>query len=334
MPRPISLHHGMRRGSILIVVAGMSALLATLALAFYARMRGDVEESAITMRESQARIMLMAACSYIQEASRIGWETGAQHEETFGWIDVRDGSIGPKITVDEPSDGRRFPIGTARRFPMHALARPPYAVQLTAVYNPIRTPISPDPLPVGDALFGMPYLTRPDPQPVVDNGWTGIPGAAVGAANFAGANGYAAGDPKPRSGSTGKAWFRLYRESGARFIVTCGGGGTMGYRDWANEVAPDPQARAQFGGDPRLFAELAANEVRLWYRLEWNAACLALDYHMMDHSLGRDVDHYVVWPPNASHSTAGHEYRTQMHARNMGGTILWVQRLREAPTNW
>ncbi len=334
MPRPIIASSGARGGSILIIVAGMSALLATLALAFYTRMRSDVEESAITMRESQARIMLMGACTYIQEASRIGWETSAAHEETFGWIDVRDGSIGPKVTVDEPSDGHRFPVGTARRFPMHALERPPYAVQLTAVYNPIRTPISPEPLPVGHALFGMPYLTKPDPQPVVANGWTAFPGASVSAANFASANGYAVGDPTPRASSTGKSWFRIYRESGARFVVTCGGGGTLGYRDWLTEVQPSADARAQFGDDPRLFAELAASEVRLWYRLEWNPACLALDYHMMDHSLGRDVDHYMVWPPNASHSTAGHEYRTQMHARNMGGTILWVQRLREAPTGW
>ena len=99
-------------------------------------------------------------------------------------------------------------------------------------------------------------------------------------------------------------------------------------------MAPDPAARAQFGDDPALFADLLAQEVRTWYRIEWNAACLSPDYHMMDHSLGRDVDHYMVWPPNASHSTAGHEYRTQMHSVNMGGTILWIQRLRVEPTYW
>ncbi|HEX3135243.1 MAG TPA: hypothetical protein VHX44_16880 [Planctomycetota bacterium] len=61
---------------------------------------------------------------------------------------------------------------------------------------------------------------------------------------------------------------------------------------------------------------------------------MAMDYHMLDHSLGRDRDHYMVWPLNSSHTTGYHEYRTQTHARNMAGTIRWVQRLVTEPTNW
>src|SRR5688572_33473510 len=100
-----------RRGTILIIVAGISALLASLALTFLVRNRSDAEETQATIREVQARIMLVAACNYIQEGSRLGWDqypstpaatndvfpTGSSaaasvpvHEETFGWLDVRD----------------------------------------------------------------------------------------------------------------------------------------------------------------------------------------------------------------------------------------------------
>ena len=63
-----------RHGTILIIVAAISALMASLALTFLVRMRSDVQESETLMREAQAHIMLTAACQYIQEAARLGYD--------------------------------------------------------------------------------------------------------------------------------------------------------------------------------------------------------------------------------------------------------------------
>jgi hypothetical protein len=327
------MHTSSRHGTILIIVAGIAALLASLTVTFLVRMRSDAEEMQVVVREAQARIMLMAACNWIQEASRIGWTPPSPvppggNRETFGWIDVRDDTLGPKFIADGVPDDSRFPVGSSRRFPMHVMERPPYATQLMVSYNPIRTPASPEPVTTSDPAFGRPYFRNPDPQPAVDNGWTAPPGTGVNAANFAR---WEQGDRTPRPTSTGMAWFRIHRESGATFVVTCGSGGSLGYRTWAEVGAAD---RAQFSGDEGLFLNLMASELRLWFRVEWTAAVMAMDYHMLDHSLGRDRDHYMVWPMNSSHATAGHEYRTQTHARNMGGTIRWVQRLISEPAKW
>ncbi|MBA3936015.1 MAG: hypothetical protein H0X38_01005 [Planctomycetes bacterium] len=355
MTAPPSHSRPLRQGTILILVAGISALLVALAAAFLARMRSDAEEMASVMREAQARIMLLAACNWLQESSRIGWEPNpvggapVEHLETFGWIDVRDGKLGPKFYGDNRDDDSRFPIGSARRFPMHVLQRPPCAVQLTVAYNPIPTTSSPNPVSEGDARFGMPYLTNPDPQPVVPNGWLASNfGTSVNAtltvnepdgttrSNWAA---YLQGDRRPRGNSTGMSWFRLFRDGPATFVVACGGGGTLGFRlqDWTSSGLPTSMTaadKAQFGNDYELFHNLEANECRLFYRVEWSGACMAMDYHYMMHSRGRDFDHYCIWPLNASSTEGVCEYRSQNHAKNMGGTILWIQRLRSEPTHW
>jgi hypothetical protein len=323
-----------RSGTILIIVAGICALLASLTVTFLARMRADAEEMQLVMREAQARIMLISACNWIQEASRIGWEPSGTpataNKETFGWIDVRDNKLGPKFVANNADDASRFPLRSYKRFPMYVMERPPYAIELTASYNPIRTPYSPEPVQFNDAAFGMPYLRYPDPQPTVENGWdrSTATGSTVTATRF---GEWAQGDQRPRSTSIDLSWFRIWRESGATFVVTCGAGGTKGFRSW-DEMSGTEQL--EFGNDRGLFNGLLASEVRLWYRVEWSAAVMGMDYHMLDHSLGRERDHYMVWPMNASHAVAGHEYRTQTHARNMGGTIRWVQRLITEPTNW
>ena len=194
-----------RQGTVLILVAGISALLASLALTFIVRNRGDADETRATLQEVQARIMLVAALNYIQETSRIGWDRYPRlppanpadlkpdqalpqspalmtadndafpggpsvptpvriHEETFGWIDVRDGSIGPRtampdttITPSDPtphayrgvfdvtpqlSDGVQtrpyWPApGGIARCPMYVWQQPPFAIQPTVCYNPI-----------------------------------------------------------------------------------------------------------------------------------------------------------------------------------------------------
>nr|MBA3846327.1 hypothetical protein [Planctomycetota bacterium] len=43
-----------RRGSVLVIVTGISALMLSLALGFLVRMRSDAEESAAMIRETQA----------------------------------------------------------------------------------------------------------------------------------------------------------------------------------------------------------------------------------------------------------------------------------------
>ena len=63
-----------RSGTILIIVAGICALLASLTLAFILRSRSSLEETNALEADVQARIMLIAACNYVCEASRIGYE--------------------------------------------------------------------------------------------------------------------------------------------------------------------------------------------------------------------------------------------------------------------
>ena len=64
-----------RGGTILIIVAGICALLASLTVAFLARSRSSIEETVAFEAEVQARLMLVAACMYVCEASRLGYET-------------------------------------------------------------------------------------------------------------------------------------------------------------------------------------------------------------------------------------------------------------------
>lgn len=295
--------HHRRSGAILILVAGISALLLILALSFLVRMRSDAEETRLLMCEGQAHIMLTAGCAYIQEASRLGYDAG-HHEEGYGWIDVRDGHLGPKPTATGADDDSRFPVNSVARCPMYVMRRPPYAIRLTAAYNPIdTTPGSPD--------YGLPYLRNPDPQPVSAT-W----------------NDFATGDATPAASSVDQSWFRVCRISGARFIVTCGAGGTRGWRDWSelNSVG-GPAARAQFNDDSAFFDSLLQSEVRLWYEVEWSAAVNDPSYMVMHQDIR--PDHFYWKPFNVTH-----EARSQPSARNFAGTIRWIERLDSPPATW
>ncbi len=334
-----------RRGTLLIVVAAISALLAALALTFLARMRSDVEESQALVQYAQAKIMLAAACNYVQETSRIGWDryplisSGTApstpvvdglniHEEAYGWIDERDGSVGPlnrsKAQLADMASGKWPAIGSFVRCPMYVMRRPPYATALTAVYNPMnRDSTSPD--------FCWPLLKYPDPMPAISNGWTkaGGPSSATNT-NYAD---FEKGDRTPRAQTTNKSWFRVFRDGPSTFVVTCGSGGTNGYRDWSTEIAADPAAVAYFNNDPMLFDDLKNNEIRLWYRIEWTAAVTEVSYHNLNHDFGPSWEHYQSWPPNASHTWSG-AVRTQTWMKNPVGTIRWIQRLMDEPTHW
>lgn len=360
-----------RHGTVLILVAGISALLASLALTFLARMRSDIEESRNVIQHAQAKIMLAAACSYVQEASRMGYDryydaelnshpertrdkridrmSTPIHEEAYGWIDVRDGRTGPldrdgrpffpdSASSSETVRGKWPGIGGYVRCPMYRMKIPPWATALTAAYNPMVRDQA------NTAEFGYPLLRYPDPMPATDNKWTiaGTRGVgahpmrttspAIDAEMRALYDKHAKGDRTPVGQTTGRAWFRVYRDNPATFIVTCGAGGTEGYKDW--KEVEDDGAEDYFNGDPQLFASLRQTELRLWYRIEWSATVLETTYHNLHHEVARDHEHYMAWPPNSSHTWSETSKRTQTWVKNPIGTIRWIQRLMSEPTHY
>lgn len=336
-----------RQGTILIIVAGLSALLASLALTFLTRMRSDVEESHALIQYAQAKIMLAAACSYVQETSRLGWDrliydpgnagiptVGSDqqgpvkiHEEAYGWVDVRTGANGPLNYNGQPlapTTANVWPnVGGAVRCPMYRMVRPPWAIRQSSGYNlMIWDPTKPDLL--------MPLLKNPDPQPVAPNFYNASSGTANDTRFTAE---FKAGDKNPIIPSMGKAWFRVYRDGPSTFIVTCGSGGSQGFKDWTEVNTLNETAL--FGGAPgqTLFEGLRAAEIRLWYRIEWTAAAMETSYHNLFHEIGQGVDHYETWPPNSSHTWSSSR-RTQTWAKNPVGTIRWIQRLMNEPSKW
>lgn len=327
-----------RRGTVLIIVSALAALLVSLSLTFLARVRSDVEEGEVQAQLAQARVTLVAACQYIQEASRIGWgaDSGREHAETFGWIDVRDGTLGPRIAsagnvpgasggrpTDPGGDGNtRFPIGVPQRFDLWVPEVPPFAISMRATYNPVDT-AAPD--------NGRAYLRYPDPQPArALNGWRGTPadpGAGVGNAGFAA---WVLGKPEPRPHTVGRTWFRLVREpTGSVFTVTCGAGGSRGFRSW--QEVREAGETALFHDDDTLFNTLRASELRLWYRVEWSPATTVIDMNFLRE---HEEHSFRVGTPTHAGGNPDNGYSGQQMAPNMGGTIQWIQRLKHEPAVW
>lgn len=320
-----------RGGTVLIIVAGISALLASMAVAFLVRQQSTQQETILFEQDTQARLMLVAACSYISESARIGYQTlpGTDHIEAFGWIDVRDGSVGPNTRgtratdvvplFDDASMRERWRPGSANRpawpaqksvarCPMHVLVRPRYAIKPIAVPNPIVADEShPD--------FGRPYLINPDPSPAADNLAT-----------------FMSADWGVRANSAERSWFRVYREGPATFIITCGAGATHGFRDWDEVMGAGSEAIAEFG-EQSYFETVRTQETRFWYRVEWSPAITTPEVHNIKNAWneGRE-DHYVSYGMNTSNSHANP--RSQAQSRNLGGTFRYIQRLRMPPTWW
>ena len=306
--------------------------------------------------------MLVAACSYLLEASRIGWEpmkptnpTGVkapepestEHVEAFGWIDVRDGSLGPHINTVPISDSDRlvgrdindnlypvnkttvpnpFPVGVPARFPMHVLNRPPFAISPRVAMNPI------DP-----NVAQTQHMQNRDPWPADSD-----PNEWKKGETYPGVGPDGKLQYKVRQNSVGQSWFRIVREkSGASFIITCGGGGSLGYRDWSEVDAVD---KAYFG-DRSIFESLRESEIRLWYRIEWNAAVVAMEMNYL-----REGMEHAFKLSSFSYSGGGHDmgdsaptvkdlpnrgnYSSQWMSTNMGGSIQYIQRLRQEPAAW
>lgn len=326
-----------RAGTVLIIVAGLASILASLSLVFLARMRGDLEETQQVIQEAQAHIMLVAACTWIQEASRLGYDDGTslEHPEAYGWIDVRDGAIGPKpspLPSGGPTaawgvdDDSRFPVQSHKRFEMYVQNAPPFAIRLDAAPNPL------------DHRTGIPYLSKPDPMPLLRRGGSAAPTPADFAA-------FEGGDPTPRMNSLDRSWFRLYRLGGtdprfakynaATFIVTCGAGGTGGFRSW-QEISNEGQA-SRFGSAAQ-FEAMRVSEARLWYLVEWSPAVggqfIFGNIHHKTPTTDANgqrfaITQYSQFPQNRSHYS-----HSQGKEKNFGGTIRYVQRLQTEPPEW
>ena len=289
-----------RSGFLLIVVAGLLVLMAGMALALLASARRDVSETALIANHAQARLLLAAALSYIQESSRIGWDTYDSasgqfiRHEAMGWIDVRDGAVGPKDLAGMPmfnpalkisvnrstglSENRPYwpAIGGVARCPMYVMKRPPFALSTAVAPNPIdnQPNASNDPTqPITNELFGLPLLRLPDPVPALQ-----VPDASnyLDPTTRSTPIGWNAdwynGDPTPDN-STRSGWFRILRDGPSTFIITVGAGQTQGWRDVEElqQVASAAELSAM-GGDASFFSTLRANELRLWWRVEWSAA--------------------------------------------------------------
>lgn len=325
-----------RRGAVLIITVGLLALIATLFLAFVARVRLEGAAAQQVSRRCQASIMLVAACTYIQETSRLGWEVDAAHREAFGWVDVRSGQVGPLVNLGHEAPRPVFPVaaggaadgsdvlrvdtdgdgvpdrpqwpavGSFCRAPMHRWTRPPWAISTDVAPNAVETdPLSP--------RFGHPLLNRPDPLPLAAD-WAGFRG----------------GDARPEPLSQGRAWFRLYRDGPATFIVTVGAGATEGFRSWGEVVAA--HATGRFGGDASdssWFDLLRDEELRLWYRVEWSPAVGGGEWRLFAQNGAHEE-----WTEQPRWRSLGSIPFPGAHGVNHGGTIQWVQRLRSPPLNW
>ncbi|MBA3846947.1 MAG: hypothetical protein H0X45_09920 [Planctomycetes bacterium] len=336
-----------RSAAVLIVVSGMAALIAALTLAFLVRMRSDAEEAAAFDRQAQARLMVTAALAYVQETARLGWD-----DEAFGWIDVRDGAPGPRnvrgemLYAGDPVTGRglAFPAvgGRAARCPTWLWRRPPSAVEQTVNYNP---------LPSAPGLDWRANIAYPAPEPraLTDPTWTAAERV----------DRWRRGDPQPVGGE-GVAWFRCYRMtpedcaahrasdgtaaplhwSPAVFALSCGGGGTLGYADWAEVVADG--AEASFGGDRALFEDLRAHQAVLWYACEWSPmqGGFGHKYFHADYAVpGGFPDGYgrtstIPWSQTPTNRPWKDDTSHRPNSRGFGGTFLWIERLARAPDRW
>jgi hypothetical protein len=311
-----------RAGTILIIVAGISALLLSLTLTFLVNMRSDVEESESLIREAQARLVLIAALQYLQESSRLGWDnpTTPEHEEAFGWSDVRDGSAGPKGKSGLPLyavGNNRFPDigGKAARFP-------PFAIRPTFAPNPAPLDAS---LPWADLV----NYKKPDPYP-----------AAITWDDFA------KGKPNVRQESQARSWFRIYRDKNvaganpvepATFTITCGAGATQGFRDFNEAMALG--LGDLFNNDSSFFATLRSQERVLWFRTEWTSAVggSAMGVRMKDGYWEMpELNQGAYTSPNNIYKGTPLELDKQQWWVNRSplGSFLWIQRLEKEPADW
>ncbi|MBA3683696.1 MAG: hypothetical protein H0W72_00385 [Planctomycetes bacterium] len=366
-----------RSGFAIVIVTGIIAMLAALVMAFLARSRLDLGQADQVVSLAQCRLMLHAGISFVQESSRLGYARMDANgrcqdpREGWGWIDPRvkypgtttdmspDDRIGPNAhrPMTPALSGATDPIhlwvpgqwpapGTVHRAPMQRLTHPPFAVAPIAARNPMPT----DPaLPT----FGIPFLSNPDPLPMVPATVT----LNIAAPRAVDRKEWAV--PVDRSyvtESAGLGWFRVRREDGtevildedgnalpraklgtpgATFIITVGAGASRGWRDWAEVVAAG--ATVEFGSQD-LFENLVAAEVRQWYRIEWSPAVGGGEDTAFAFARGNDGQKpkstwYETYPVNTSrHVDQGEVFMNSASMpRNYLGTIRFIQRLAFPP---
>jgi hypothetical protein len=257
--------------------------------------------------------------------------------------------------------------GGAARLPMHLHQRTPYAVGMDRAPNPFAVPDW-----NADAFRYAEYDM--DALPVRPLATT--------------FSDFVAGDLSIRPESAGMAWFRIYREADADhdgdgvpaydtidhgpnhgiFVITCGAGGTLGFRDWdeVRSIYPDPSDRPF---DRSSFETMRAQESIVWYRVAYSAAVSAGTFGntmQVEHSFkDGNNDHHWQFKLLASNreadpavdpstSIAGYRRSLQLAmprqqaglawvewlyyggtvTTNALGTIDWIMRLESQPLNW
>lgn len=371
-----------RRGTVLLVVVGLSVVLLAMSVTYTVSIRSDAMNVRSLMLQAQGRVALNAACLYILETGRIGWG-----EEAFGWLDIRDasrldrslaplnasGSIVTHAVNPLPGprglDGRQLPkrpdngwavnpaaapilrwpaLGGAARVTMLPPELPPMAMRGLYSYNPI---------PRDRAALAKPDMAQYvnlDPQPLgfpeseSSASWS-YPAGAEAAWRQGGRT--VAGDPDSlATRSRGAvAWFRVFRSGFDTFIITVGGGGTQGYRDWA-EVGT-AGATAQFFGNPALYAELAGDERRMWFEARWSPSVAGRTDYVYSGQMqpltnnGTGFAGSLALPGNTGMELIPLNYDVYLFKKhyaqphrsapiNQMGTISWLRRLNREPALW
>jgi hypothetical protein len=301
-----------RSGTILIIVAGIAAILAAMTLAFLMRMRSDSEESLQLTKEIQARVMLSAGLMYVSETARLGWD-----KESFGWCDLRTGLPGPRdnlgnmLYTGNAADGKgaNFPAveGAAARCPMYVMRRPPYAIKMKVTYNPI-------PLDATKSWAELISGEELDPQPESST-WAD----------------FVAGDKRPGPAAMVPSWFRVYRSGIATFIITCGAGPSLGYRTW-NEVVADGQQ--DLFGSSEAFDEARRSDAYFWYQAEWNAAIAASSFNHYEQDFYGWRLQPVSTPMGGNMPWYGLSNDDRAVCRQFTGTFTYIEWLANEPANW
>lgn len=274
-------------------------------------------------------------------------EGSATAEATWGaWVGSGDWNNYRYVAAPQAQPSWPAP-GSITRVPIYRQQRPPFAVEPTLAANPIPTDHS-------KPTFGIPFFSNPDPMPQLPPGMAMDPAdPSAGAWQVA----WAQGDLQPVTASTGRGWFRIYRETGyeedrpsnsgppgSTFVITVGSGGTMGYRDWDEVVSLGAMSR--FDNDADMFALLLSEEQRHWYRVEWSGsvgggeeshyASPLAEGRSAQPQPGSGGSWYEILPPNSSRfidvrsdgSSAPNVYQpSPAHPRNYIGTIRYIQRL-------
>jgi len=281
--------------------------------------------------------MLSAACAYVLESGRIGWDDPSDNgtpdsiQEAFGWVDVRSGLVGPRDraggalysdtkvlkrrVTDAAATLPNWPaIGGVCLAPMMVYERPPFAIDRNITPNPIvNIPAQTD--------FGLPLLKNEEPRAQFSPDLSAAATVAQRWTDWKTGSRVIPGDANSplrlRTSGDQQAWFRLKRDSPATFVATVGCGGTLGYRDW-DEVEVRG-ATARFANDQAFFEQLLDDEIRMWYRLEWSPAI---------RSTGPNY--------GGAHNGIGTNLGMQRWATtiNQAGTIAFIQRLRSPPVEW